>query len=110
MPLVEVVETTHTTDLTLTTALSVVQSLRKSGVVVTDAPGFVVNRLLLRFLAEVFAAAGRGVRLEIVESATEPMGLPMSPLALLDLVGPAVVYYVLWRLYHNLCVCYLFSS
>jgi len=109
MPLVEVVETTHTNDLTLATALSVVQSLRKSGVVVTDAPGFVVNRLLLRFLAEVFAAADRGVPLEIVESATEPMGLPMSPLALLDLVGPAVAEYVLESLHQNLGARYQLS-
>src|SRR5690625_3937522 len=109
MPLVELDKTPRPNDLTLATALSVVQSLRKSGVVVADAPGFVVNRLLLRFLAEVFAAADRGVPLEIVESATEPMGLPMSPFALLDLVGPAVAEYVLESLHQNLGARYRLS-
>lgn len=102
MPLVEVVQTPHTNAVTLATALSVVQSLRKSGVVVTDAPGFVVNRLLLRFLAEIFAVADQGVPLETIEAATRPMGLPMSPFALLDLVGPAVAEYVLESLHKNL--------
>lgn len=102
MPLVEVVKTEQTDAVTLATALSVVQSLRKSGVVVADAPGFVVNRLLLRFLAELFAAADRGVPLGIVQQSTQPMGLPMSPLALLDLVGAPVAEYVLTSLHENL--------
>lgn len=102
MPLVEVIKPAGTNDVSVATGLSVVQSLRKSGVVVADAPGFVVNRILLRFLAELFAAADRGVPLEIVEQATQPMGLPMSPLVLLDLVGPAVAEYVLESLHENL--------
>ena len=110
MPLVEVVKTEQTNAVTVATALSVVQSLRKSGVVVADAPGFVVNRLLLRFLAEIFAAADRGVPLQIVEQSTQPMGLPMSPLALLDLVGGAVAEYVLTSLHENLGPRYQLSK
>ncbi|HSX22488.1 MAG TPA: 3-hydroxyacyl-CoA dehydrogenase NAD-binding domain-containing protein, partial [Gaiellaceae bacterium] len=46
MPLVEIVRTPQTTDEQLATAWDVVQKLRKRGVIVGDAPGFVVNRLL----------------------------------------------------------------
>src|SRR5205823_11374645 len=48
LPLVEVVRTKQTTDEQLATAWDVVAKLGKRGVVVRDAPGFVVNRLLTR--------------------------------------------------------------
>jgi len=110
MPLVEVVKTPHTDDLTVATALSVVQSLRKTGVVVSDAPGFVVNRLLLRFLAEAFTSADAGVPLEVIEAATKSLGLPMGAFALLDLVGPEVANYVLETLHKNLGSRYRLST
>src|SRR4029077_639953 len=46
MPLVEIVRTSRTTDNQLATAWDVVSKLKKRGVLVGDAPGFVVNRLL----------------------------------------------------------------
>lgn len=110
MPLVEIVKTGATSQVTVATALSVVQSLRKSGVVVADAPGFVVNRILLRFLAEIFAIADQGTELETVENGVRNMGLPMSPFALLDLVGPAVAEYVLETLHENLGPRYYLSQ
>ena len=61
---------------------------------VKDAPAFVVNRLLTRFLGEVFAAVDAGTPLDVADSALDPLGLPMRPLALLQLVGPAVAYHV----------------
>ena len=56
---------------------------------VKDAPAFVVNRLLTRFLGEVTAAVDEGTPIEVADRALEPLGLPMSPFALLQLVGPA---------------------
>jgi len=94
MPLVEVVRGPATNDATLATAFSVTKTLRKSGVLVTDAPGFVVNRVLTRMLSEVWAAVDEGTPLPVVESALEPLGLPMSALMLLQLVGPAVALHV----------------
>ena len=61
---------------------------------VKDAPAFVVNRLLTRFLGEIFAAVDAGTPLEVADTALDPLGLPMRPLALLQLVGPAVAYHV----------------
>ena len=61
---------------------------------VKDAPAFVVNRLLTRFLGEVLAAVDEGTPFEVADTALEPLGLPMSPMVLLQLVGPAVALHV----------------
>ncbi|MBO0817322.1 MAG: 3-hydroxyacyl-CoA dehydrogenase, partial [Actinobacteria bacterium] len=76
------------------TALAVGKQLRKSCVLVKDAPAFVVNRLLTRLLGEVTAAVDEGTGLEVAEHALDPLGLPMSPFLLLQLVGPAVALHV----------------
>ena len=66
-------------------------SCKKSCVLVKDAPAFVVNRLLTRFLGEVFARRSTPApRWTVADAALDPLGLPMRPLALLQLVGPAV--------------------
>ncbi|WP_328338740.1 3-hydroxyacyl-CoA dehydrogenase NAD-binding domain-containing protein [Micromonospora sp. NBC_00421] len=94
LPLLEIVRGERTDDATLATAFAVGKGLKKSSVLVKDAPAFVVNRLLTRFLGTVFAAVDAGTPLEVANSALDPLGLPMRPLALLQLVGPAVAYHV----------------
>ena len=94
LPLLEVVRGTATDDETLATAFAVSKALRKSAVLVKDAPAFVVNRLLTRFLGEVFAAVDGGTPVEVADRALEPLGLPMAPLDLLAMVGPPVALHV----------------
>ena len=94
LPLVEVIKGERTDDATLATAFAVGKALKKSCVLVKDAPAFVVNRLLLRFTSEIFAAIDAGTPLSVVDTALDPLGLPMRPIALLQLVGPAVTYHV----------------
>jgi len=94
MPLVEVVRAARTDDATLATALAVGQGLKKSCVLVKDAPAFVVNRLLTRFLGEIIGCVDEGTPFEVAEHAPDPLGLPMSPFFLLQLVGPAVALHV----------------
>src|SRR4029450_11410126 len=94
MPLLEIVRAGKTDDATLATAFAVGKQLRKSCVLVKDAPAFVVNRLLTRFLGEVFAAVDAGNPVEGGDAPLAPLGLPMRPLALLQLVGPAVALHV----------------
>jgi 3-hydroxyacyl-CoA dehydrogenase/enoyl-CoA hydratase/carnithine racemase len=94
LPLVEVVRGERTDDATLATAFAVGRKLRKSCVLVKDAPAFVVNRLLTRFLGEITAAVDEGTPIEVADRALEPLGLPMSPFVLLQLVGPAVALHV----------------
>ncbi|MFF0860549.1 3-hydroxyacyl-CoA dehydrogenase NAD-binding domain-containing protein [Nonomuraea sp. NPDC003560] len=94
MPLLEIIRGASTDDATLATAFAVGKSLRKSSVLVKDAPAFVVNRLLTCFMGEVVAAVDEGTPLEVAEHALDGLGLPMTPFALLQLVGPAVGLHV----------------
>ncbi|MEV0593545.1 3-hydroxyacyl-CoA dehydrogenase NAD-binding domain-containing protein [Nonomuraea cavernae] len=94
MPLLEIVKGGATDDATLATAFAVGKALKKSSVLVEDAPAFVVNRLLTRFMGEVIAAVDEGTPLETAEHALDDLGLPMTPFALLQLVGPAVGLHV----------------
>jgi 3-hydroxyacyl-CoA dehydrogenase/enoyl-CoA hydratase/carnithine racemase len=94
MPLVEVARADGTDDASVATALAVGKALRKNCVLVKDAPAFVVNRLLTRFLGEILAYVDEGTPIEVAEHAPDPLGLPMSPFFLLQLVGPAVALHV----------------
>jgi 3-hydroxyacyl-CoA dehydrogenase/enoyl-CoA hydratase/carnithine racemase len=94
MPLVEVVRAAATDDATLATALAVGKALKKDCVLVKDSPAFVVNRLLTRFLGEVLACVDEGTPVEVAEHAPDPLGLPVTPFLLLQLVGPAVALHV----------------
>jgi 3-hydroxyacyl-CoA dehydrogenase/enoyl-CoA hydratase/carnithine racemase len=94
LPLVEVVRAERTDDATLATAFAVGKQLKKSCVLVEDAPAFVVNRLLTRFLGEVTRAVDEGTPVEVADRALAPLGLPMPPFVLLQLVGPAVALHV----------------
>jgi 3-hydroxyacyl-CoA dehydrogenase len=93
MPLLEIARAEKTDDASLATAFALGKSLKKSCVLVKDAPAFVVNRLLTRFLGEVTAAYDEGTPFEVVNGALDPLGLPMSPYLLLQLVGPAVAFH-----------------
>jgi 3-hydroxyacyl-CoA dehydrogenase/enoyl-CoA hydratase/carnithine racemase len=94
LPLLEIVRAERTDDATLATAFAVGKQLRKSCVLVKDAPAFVVNRLLTRFLGEVTKSVDEGTPFAEADAALEPLGLPMSPFVLLQLVGPAVALHV----------------
>jgi 3-hydroxyacyl-CoA dehydrogenase/enoyl-CoA hydratase/carnithine racemase len=94
LPLVEVVRGTATDDASLATALSVGKDLKKNCVIVADRPAFVVNRLLTRFLGEITRAVDEGTPFEVAEHAADPLGLPMSPFLLLQLVGPRIALHV----------------
>lgn len=94
MPLLEIARADQTDDATLATAFAIGKKLKKSCVLVKDAPAFVVNRLLTRFLGEITKAVDEGTDFRVADRALEPLGLPMSPFILLQLVGPAVAYHV----------------
>ncbi len=99
LPLLEVVRAGQTDDATLATAFAVGKALKKSCVLVADAPAFVVNRLLTRFLGEVTAAVEQGTPVAVADRALDPLGLPMSPFELLTLVGPPVALHVAERMH-----------
>ena len=94
LPLLEIARADKTDDASLATAFAVGKTLKKSCVLVADRPAFVVNRILTRFLGEVTKAVDEGTPFEVADRALEPLGLPMSPFVLLQLVGPAVALHV----------------
>lgn len=95
MPLIEVVTTSKTDDTTLSTAMATAAKLKKNAVITADTPGFVVNRLLAVLLGEAMRAVDEGTPFETVDEAMAPLGLPMAPSHLLDLVGLKVGAHVL---------------
>jgi 3-hydroxyacyl-CoA dehydrogenase/enoyl-CoA hydratase/carnithine racemase len=100
MPLVELVRTDATTDETLATAWDLTKKLRKRAVVVGDAPGFVVNRVLTRMTSVLMDALEHGNTVEETDEAILKLGLPMAPSVLLAMVGPRVTNHVLVTLHH----------
>jgi 3-hydroxyacyl-CoA dehydrogenase/enoyl-CoA hydratase/carnithine racemase len=98
LPLVELVRTPATDDVTLATAWDVIQKLRKRGVLVSDAPAFVVNRVLTRMTTVLMDALERGNSVEETDEAALRLGLPMAPSVLLQMVGPRVANHVLHTL------------
>ena len=102
MPLLEVARTSTTDDATTATAIAVGKELKKTMIICKDAPGFVVNRLLTRFMGEVTDALDEGTPTDVADSAMMEIGFPMSPFQLLDLVGPGVALHVSETLHNNL--------
>lgn len=94
MPLVEIVRASKTDDAVLATAFELAKGLKKTAVLVKDAPAFVVNRILLRLMGEVTAAFDEGTPADVADSALRPMGLPMTPFALGAMVGLPVAQHV----------------
>jgi len=95
MPLLEVVRADKTSDEALVTALAVAKTLKKTAIITADQPGFVVNRVLARVLGEAMRGVEEGTPFEIVAEGAAPLGLPMSPFELLELVGLPVGAHVL---------------
>jgi 3-hydroxyacyl-CoA dehydrogenase/enoyl-CoA hydratase/carnithine racemase len=99
MPLLELVRADETDDATLATAYEVGKRLRKRMVVVRDAPGFVVNRVLTRMTRVLMDALEHGNTVEETDEAILGLGLPMAPSVLLAVVGPRVANHVLETLH-----------
>ncbi|MEO8850844.1 MAG: 3-hydroxyacyl-CoA dehydrogenase NAD-binding domain-containing protein, partial [Allobranchiibius sp.] len=89
MPLLEIIRGDATDDETLATAFATSKGLKKTSILVTNSPSFVVNRLLGRFMGESGAIVDEGTPIEVVERAFGGL-TPMPPFMLISLVGPAI--------------------
>ena len=87
MPLVEVVRGPRTSPATLVTAVALARRLGKTPVVVRDAPGFVVNRILMPYLREAMALLEEGYLITDIDASMRSFGMPMGPFEVLDEVG-----------------------
>ena len=99
MPLLEVVRAPKSNEVSIATAMKVAKELKKTAVITSDSTGFVVNRLLGYLLGEAMKAVDEGIPFEEVADAIAPLGLPMNPFDLLELVGLQVGAHVLDSMY-----------
>ncbi len=93
MPLVELIRSHDTSDQTVADVRALAGELGKQVIVSADRPGFIVNRILMPFLAEAMHAFEQGVGSAEDIDAGARVGLnhPMGPLELADFIGLDVV-------------------
>lgn len=103
MKLVEVIKGIATSDATMTTIMEFSKAVGKTPVLVEEAPGFVVNRILIPMINEAVGVFAEGVASaeDIDESMKLGANHPMGPLALGDLVGLDVCLAIMDVLYEE---------
>jgi 3-hydroxyacyl-CoA dehydrogenase len=96
MRLVEVIEGEETSEETMQAAANFAQALRKTVIRCGEVPGFVVNRILLSAMSEVWRATeAEELSVEDVDAAIKDSGTtPMGPYFLTDLLGLDTVLHV----------------
>ncbi len=87
MPLVEIIPGEKTSEETIARTVRMSRTLGKQPVIVGDAPGFLVNRLLMPYLNEAAYTAQEGASIEEIDKEMESFGWPMGPFYLLDVIG-----------------------
>ncbi|MEW6225297.1 MAG: 3-hydroxyacyl-CoA dehydrogenase NAD-binding domain-containing protein [Chloroflexota bacterium] len=89
MPLVELIRGSATSDATKAAVRALAAELGKQVIVSADRPGFIVNRILMPFLAEAMRAyeEGLGTAEDIDAGAKVGLNHPMGPLELADFIG-----------------------
>ena len=87
MPLVEIITHAGTADWVTATAHAYAKKIGKTPIVVHDAPGFYVNRILTPYMAEAALLLQEGVRMEDIDAAMTGWGFPVGPVTLYDEVG-----------------------
>ena len=96
MPLVEVIRGEKSSDETIAAVFELAKKMGKIPVVVKDGAGFLVNRLLLPYMAEAAFLLAEGMSIEYVDKAyVYKFGMPMGPFELMDSVGLDVCVKVL---------------
>ena len=87
MPLVEVIAPEGSDPAAVNTVFAFTRKLGKTPVLVSDTPGFLVNRLLMFYSTEALWLLDAGYKIEDVDRAMADWGMPMGPMALTDEVG-----------------------
>ncbi len=88
MKLVEVIYDENTSRETIDTLTHLSLLVGKVPIKVRNAPGFVVNRILIPYMNEAVLALEEGSgSIEVIDDAMKSFGMPMGPFELWDLVG-----------------------
>jgi 3-hydroxybutyryl-CoA dehydrogenase len=101
MPLIELIRGSATSDETEAAIRALAAEMDKQVIVSADRPGFIVNRILMPFLAESMRAyeEGLGTAEDIDTGARVGLNHPMGPLQLADFIGLDVCLEVMRVLY-----------
>jgi enoyl-CoA hydratase / 3-hydroxyacyl-CoA dehydrogenase len=96
MPLVEIIAGEDSSEETATAAYNFAQAIRKQPIVCGEVPGFVVNRILMATIGEIWRAQEeQGLSLKAIDEAiAAAKGAPMGPFFLTDLLGLDTVLHV----------------
>lgn len=103
MKLVEVIKGIATSEETKNTVVELTNNLKKTPVEVEEAPGFVVNRILIPMINEAVGILADGVASAEDIDAAMKLGAnhPIGPLALADLIGNDVNLAIMEVLYEE---------
>lgn len=93
MVLVEVIRGPATSDATVAAVVAHAKRLGKCPVVVRDAPGFLVNRVLMPYLHEAVEMVREGVEPARIDRVARGFGMPMGPIELYDMIGLDTAFY-----------------
>lgn len=96
MPLVEVIVGEETSQETATAAFNFAQAIKKQPIVCGEVPGFVVNKILMATIGEIWRAQEeQGLSLKAIDEAIAGAKVaPMGPFFLTDLLGLDTVAHV----------------
>jgi 3-hydroxyacyl-CoA dehydrogenase / enoyl-CoA hydratase / 3-hydroxybutyryl-CoA epimerase / enoyl-CoA isomerase len=87
MPLVEIIAGQHTAPAVTAQAVALALQLKKVPIVVGECAGFLVNRILMAYVAGFEAALAAGVSVAAIDAAMVAFGWPMGPAMLMDVIG-----------------------
>ncbi len=104
MPLIELIRGSATTDASEAAVRTIAAEMGKQVIVSADRPGFIVNRVLMPFLAEAMRglAEGLGTADDIDTGARVGLNHPMGPLELADFIGLDVCLGIMHVLHEGL--------
>ncbi len=87
MPLLEVIVTPTTAPEVTATVVEYGRTIGKTVIVVNDAPGFYVNRILAPYVNEAGKLLDEGIAIDAIDRAMTTFGFPVGPITLIDEVG-----------------------
>ncbi|HSS75259.1 MAG TPA: 3-hydroxyacyl-CoA dehydrogenase NAD-binding domain-containing protein [Thermoanaerobaculia bacterium] len=87
MPLVEVIAPEGADPVAVNTVFAYTRKLGKTPILVSDTPGFLVNRLLMFYSTEALWLLDEGYKIEDLDRAMADWGMPVGPITLTDEVG-----------------------
>jgi 3-hydroxyacyl-CoA dehydrogenase / enoyl-CoA hydratase / 3-hydroxybutyryl-CoA epimerase / enoyl-CoA isomerase len=92
MQLVEIIQGEETSDHTVAVLAVLARGIGKTPIVVRDCPGFLVTRVMYPYLNQALRLLREGVSMDAIDEAAVTFGMPMGPIAVMDLVGLDTVF------------------